>query len=340
MTALTICPYTKINKEKKGQVGISDLDKMLTEFFSRETVVLNSARLGILEVLRFFDIRRREGILIPDFLSQCILNILNKSSFPVKKADETTRVVLLLHQWGYPQKMKQVIEEAKKRNLIVIEDCAHTFDSKYQGQKVGTFGEAAVYSFSKLFPTGTGGCLVSKNKALVEIVKEKRKKDEGIFLNLLNKICQQSLKKAYTRGKLHDNNFIELCYSQYFRMFNANSYALKLFPFPRKELEAVLAIRKENYLNLVKRIKQDYIIPDHDSDIEVNPLCLPVFPPLTKIPRIIESLKDKGVAVEAQHFDTNRNTFDPHYQKCLAIPCHQYLKVEDMENIISVINEA
>jgi hypothetical protein len=52
---------------------------------------------------------------------------------------------------------------------MLIEDCAHTFDSKLDGKLVGTFGDFAIYSLSKIFPMEEGGIIVGNTLRLSEL---------------------------------------------------------------------------------------------------------------------------------------------------------------------------
>ena len=53
-----------------------------------------------------------------------------------------------------------------KKNLVVIEDCAHTCGGIYKNKKLGTWGDFGCFSFEdkKIISTGDGGCIVTKNK--------------------------------------------------------------------------------------------------------------------------------------------------------------------------------
>lgn len=59
-----------------------------------------------------------------------------------------------------------IIDICKKNNIIVIEDAAHAFPTKYEGRLIGTFGDATCFSFyaNKTITTGEGGMLVTDNE--------------------------------------------------------------------------------------------------------------------------------------------------------------------------------
>lgn len=61
-----------------------------------------------------------------------------------------TKAILAVHLYGQPCQMDKILHIANKYGLIVIEDCAQSHGAIFKGQKVGTFGEVACFSF---FPT-------------------------------------------------------------------------------------------------------------------------------------------------------------------------------------------
>lgn len=76
-----------------------------------------------------------------------------------------TRVIIVQHTYGLPGPIEQVIRIAQQRGIFVIEDCALAFGSKKDGRWLGTFADAAVWSFelSKTISVGWGG-LVGINR--------------------------------------------------------------------------------------------------------------------------------------------------------------------------------
>src|SRR5512142_938673 len=68
-----------------------------------------------------------------------------------------TRAVLPTHLYGLPCDLDPIMEIARRHNLRVIEDCAHSLGSTYRGQMVGTFGDASFFSFQAFKPLNTFG---------------------------------------------------------------------------------------------------------------------------------------------------------------------------------------
>ncbi len=80
-----------------------------------------------------------------------------------------TKAIIPVHLYGQACDMEPIMELAKKYNLYVVEDCAQAHGATYKGQKVGSFGDAAGFSFypgKNLGALGDAGAVVSNNKEL------------------------------------------------------------------------------------------------------------------------------------------------------------------------------
>lgn len=81
-----------------------------------------------------------------------------------------TKAIMPVHIYGKPCDMKSIMSFAKSKNLIVIEDCAEALGAKIGSDYVGSFGDAATFSFfaNKVITTGEGGALLIKNNEIHE----------------------------------------------------------------------------------------------------------------------------------------------------------------------------
>jgi perosamine synthetase len=79
-----------------------------------------------------------------------------------------TKAIMLVHTFGYPAQMDEIISIAKENDLKVIEDAAPSLGAEFKGQKTGTFGDVACFSFqgAKIAVSGEGGILVTNNEEL------------------------------------------------------------------------------------------------------------------------------------------------------------------------------
>ena len=79
--------------------------------------------------------------------------------------------IIPVHLYGQPADIEAIITIARKHNLWVIEDCAQAHLSCYKGAPVGTFGDAASFSFypgKNLGAYGDAGCLVTNDQKLAD----------------------------------------------------------------------------------------------------------------------------------------------------------------------------
>jgi len=67
-----------------------------------------------------------------------------------------TRAVVVVHLYGHPAPMQPIVERARAHGLKVLEDCAQAHGARLAGRVVGTFGDAAAFSF---YPTKNLGAL-------------------------------------------------------------------------------------------------------------------------------------------------------------------------------------
>ena len=89
------------------------------------------------------------------------------------KIGRKPKAIILVHLYGYPAKLDQVLEISNKYNIPIVEDAAEAIGSKYKDQPLGTFGEIGIFSFNgnKIITTSSGGALISKNKEFIKKAK-------------------------------------------------------------------------------------------------------------------------------------------------------------------------
>lgn len=92
----------------------------------------------------------------------------------IKKAITTrTKAVMVVHAFGHPCQMHEIVDICKKKGLYLIEDAAPSLGSHISGKKTGTFGDLGCFSFqgSKIITTNEGGALVTNDKKKYEFAK-------------------------------------------------------------------------------------------------------------------------------------------------------------------------
>lgn len=100
----------------------------------------------------------------------------NMSPEALEKAFEkypNPKAVIVVHLYGTPAKLDEIVEICKKHNVPILEDAAESLGAVYGGKHTGTFGRIGIYSFNgnKIITTSGGGMLVSQEE---DFVKEAR----------------------------------------------------------------------------------------------------------------------------------------------------------------------
>ena len=113
----------------------------------------------------FIDSETETWNLDPVLLEKAIKDYVKKGKKP--------RAIILVHLYGYPAKINEILNISNKYDIPIIEDAAEAIGSKYNNQPLGTFGKIGIFSFNgnKIITTSSGGALISQNKKYVEKAK-------------------------------------------------------------------------------------------------------------------------------------------------------------------------
>lgn len=84
-----------------------------------------------------------------------------------------TRAIIPVHMAGYPCDLNSLYSIGAQKDISVIEDAAHAIGSKYNGEKIGSTGLAAVFSFyaTKNVACGEGGMVITPDQSLAEKIR-------------------------------------------------------------------------------------------------------------------------------------------------------------------------
>lgn len=96
---------------------------------------------------------------------------LNISLSEIEKAiTPKTKAIIPVHYGGQPCDLDEINELAKKYNLKVLEDAAHSLPATYKGKKIGTISDVTCFSFyaTKTLSTGEGGMICTNNDEIAE----------------------------------------------------------------------------------------------------------------------------------------------------------------------------
>ena len=139
------------------RLGLASGDEAIVPAFNLFAVIERFCQLGIRP--RFCDVRRRD------------LNL--DLAAAERLVTPKTKVLLATHMFGHPADMASAVELARRHDLILLEDCAHALGTRCSDRFAGTFGRAAIFSFSvlKLVTTFGGGMIATNDDELAEGIR-------------------------------------------------------------------------------------------------------------------------------------------------------------------------
>lgn len=91
-----------------------------------------------------------------------------------EKVTEKTKAIMPVHLYGQPCDMDPIMEIARKNHLYVVEDCAQAHGAIYKGKRIGSFGDAAGFSFypgKNLGALGDAGASITNSKELADKIR-------------------------------------------------------------------------------------------------------------------------------------------------------------------------
>ena len=150
---------------------------------------VTSGTTGLFVALKALGIKKNDEVIVPDLTfvaspnsiyatgAKPILVDIEKNSLNIdlekieKAITKKTKAIMIVNFNGRITNFKQLKQIAKRNNLRIIEDAAHSLGSWYFRKHQGTIGDIGVFSFStpKIITTGQGGMIVTNDKKLYEL---------------------------------------------------------------------------------------------------------------------------------------------------------------------------
>jgi dTDP-4-amino-4,6-dideoxygalactose transaminase len=148
--------------------GIGTGDVVFTVAHTAVATVVGIERSGA--HVAVVDIDPKTATMSPTCLSESITSVK-------KTGDGRVAAIVPVHLYGHPADMPAIMAVAHEHNLVVVEDCAQAHGAKHDGIQMGSWGNAAAFSF---YPTknmgafGDGGIVVSDDEAITNRARELR----------------------------------------------------------------------------------------------------------------------------------------------------------------------
>jgi dTDP-4-amino-4,6-dideoxygalactose transaminase len=142
------------------QLNIKPNDEVICQSFTFAASAFPIVQMGAIPV--FVDSE-------PETWNMCPIQL--KTAIEARLAlGKTIKAIIVVHLYGMPAKIDEILNIANHYNIPLIEDAAEALGSSFKNQKCGTFGQFGVLSFNgnKIITTSGGGALVSNNKETKE----------------------------------------------------------------------------------------------------------------------------------------------------------------------------
>jgi perosamine synthetase len=140
-----------------------------------------------------------------------------------------TKIIMPTHYAGLPCKIDEIRRISKKNKITLIEDAAESIGSKINKQKVGTFGEIAIFSFAgnKILTSGEGGAVVTDSKEKFEKLK------------LIRSHGRKTIKNYFSN--IQTPQYVELGYN-----WRMSSITAALCLSQLNKIEKLISLRRQN----------------------------------------------------------------------------------------------
>jgi perosamine synthetase len=203
---------------------------------------------------------------------------------------EKTRAISVVHYLGMPVQMDRIIEIAKRRSLLVLEDCALAIGTRYNGIHAGCWGDVGCFSFYpvKHITTAEGGMLITGNRDIAEKISKQK------AFGLDRTVHERSLPGIYDVTMLGFN----------YRMSEIQA-ALGIEQM--KRIKSFLEKREENYQELTKElidIAEITLLASSNGECQSSYYCHSVILDDDLIPvksEIVNYLKEGGVGTSVYY---------------------------------------
>lgn len=310
------------------------------EDFPAKVLYTGTARAALRIILEYLTMKgvianKNDEVLVPQWICQSVIHTMHKLCFPTLTVSKNLKGIMAYHQYGFPQNMAEICGYCEENNLFLIEDCANVYESYYDGRRLGTFGLAAIFSFSKLFPSILGGALTANDDGLYEFGQKRIKESNKWLSNLTygGRLIWECLKDAPLEGsvaKLQEMIYAVTDYSLIIRDVSLRIVGKQLF---NKAMER----RKENYQFILRYFDHR---PEYFNGLEregVIPYVVPLFDKMENLEKMVKRLRERKVITDIYHFDVNRNLLNPNFEKCMWVPVHQGIDPDTLEMICETI---
>jgi len=189
------------HKDFFGGPKVQQLERMWAEFVgTKHAVAINSNTSGLVAAIGAAGVGPGDEVIVsPYTMAASATSIIAYNGIPVFADIEPetfcldpesvrrcitprTKAIMVVHIFGHPARMDELLAIAKEHNLVLIEDAAQAPGALYNGRKVGGLGDMTIFSlnYHKHIHTGEGGIVTTNNDDFAERLQLIRNHGEAV----------------------------------------------------------------------------------------------------------------------------------------------------------------
>ena len=335
---------------------IEEFEKTLAEYLGvNYCVAMNSGTSALHATMLAYNIKENDEILVPSFAfvstANAALMVNAKPKFVdietdtygmdpkilEKSISKKSKIIMPIHYSGLPCQIDKIRSIARKNNQLLVEDSAESLGAKINSKKVGTFGNASIFSFAgnKVLTTGEGGAVTTNSSKLhkkFKLIRSHGRKIGNYFL---------STKKP---------EYVQLGYN-----WRMSSIAAAIGLSQLNKIEKLISLRRKNAKILNSHLKKIHDIslpPEPENYKHVFQLYSILTPNQSIRNKLQKHLTSKGIMskvfffpvhLTAYHKKINQiqslKTTENISRRTLSLPMYPNMKKEEIQLICETISE-
>tara|TARA_Y100000748_G_C15497398_1_gene488694 strand:- start:1550 stop:2674 length:1125 start_codon:yes stop_codon:yes gene_type:complete len=335
---------------------INEFENKLAKYLGVEhCITMNSGTSALHAIMLSQNIKKNDEILVPSFTFISTVNsalmVDAKPKFVDIETDtygmdpkklekvisKNSKIIMPIHYSGLPCQIEKIRTIAKKHKKILIEDSAESIGAKVNGKKVGTFGDASIFSFAgnKVLTTGEGGAITTNSSTLAK-----------------------KLKLIRSHGRKIGNYFLSTNKPEYTQIgynWRMSSITAAIGISQLEKIEKIISLRRKNANSLnshFKKIPEIVIPPEPKNSKHVYQLYSILVPNSTQRNKLQKFLESKGIMSKVFFYPVHETTYYKKMQqysllkntedvskRILSLPLYPTMTKQDLNLIKDSISE-
>jgi perosamine synthetase len=197
ITEAEIAAVTAVLRTSRLSLGprMEEFEQAIARYVgTTHAVAVNSGTSALHLGIRALGIAEGDEVIVPSFSFIAVANVvryeravpvfidvdplsLNADPARIEEAiTRRTRAIIVVHTFGVPAALDEILEIARRHHLYVIEDACEALGAQFDDRKVGSCGDAGVFGFypNKQITSGEGGMMVTNDSKLAALARKLR----------------------------------------------------------------------------------------------------------------------------------------------------------------------